>query len=148
MQLPVHSSRGPHRRAAVATELAVFLPFLSFIFIITVDFARVFYYFVTVDSCARNGALFAAAQANGVVWQGTSGQVNSVADAAVADAGSLNPALDKAKVTVANANDADGNPVVQVTVKYTFSTITNYPGVPSQVDLVRTAQMRVIPSPQ
>src|SRR5262249_3064330 len=47
------------RRAAAAVELAVLLPFLMFLFVIAVDWSRVFYASVIVSNCARNGALSA-----------------------------------------------------------------------------------------
>src|SRR5262249_59971214 len=48
------------RRAAVAVELAIVMPFLAFMFIVAVDFCRVFYYSQVVDTAARNGALYLA----------------------------------------------------------------------------------------
>src|SRR5262249_38652771 len=47
------------RRGAAAVELAVLLPFLAFLFVIAVDWSRIFYYSMTVTNCARNGALWA-----------------------------------------------------------------------------------------
>ena len=38
--------------------------------------------------------------------------------------------------------DAAGNPYVQVTVSWTFGTITGYVGIPKSVTLTRTVQMR------
>jgi hypothetical protein len=50
----------PHRprRALAAVEFAVLAPFLAFLFVLTVDFARVFHYQQVVEQCARNGALY------------------------------------------------------------------------------------------
>jgi hypothetical protein len=48
------------RPGAAAVEFAVLLPFLAFLFIIAIDWARVFYYSVTCLNCARNGALWAS----------------------------------------------------------------------------------------
>ena len=48
-------------RPGVATvELAVVLPLLCFLFVIAVDFARVFYFDLTVANCARSGAIYAS----------------------------------------------------------------------------------------
>src|SRR5262249_31515546 len=52
------SPRRNARTAAMAVELAVLLPVLVFLFAVGVDFARVFYYQLTIENCARNGALF------------------------------------------------------------------------------------------
>src|SRR5262249_4910977 len=46
------------RRGVAAVELAVLSPCLALLFVITVDFARLFYYKLTIDNCARNGAIF------------------------------------------------------------------------------------------
>src|SRR5204863_18342 len=47
------------RRGVAVVELAVLLPLLVMIFLITVDFARVFYFSLTLTNCARAGALYA-----------------------------------------------------------------------------------------
>src|SRR4051794_11952174 len=55
--------RSRKRRArfgAAAVELAVLLPFLAFLFVIAVDWSRIFYYSVIVTNAARNGALYAS----------------------------------------------------------------------------------------
>jgi TadE-like protein len=44
-----------HRGGVV--ELAIILPLVAFLFVIAVDYARIFYYSLTVANCARNGAL-------------------------------------------------------------------------------------------
>ena len=48
------------RRGATVVELAVLLPLLVFVFVIAVDFARVFYYSLTLTNCARAGAMYAS----------------------------------------------------------------------------------------
>ena len=51
-------SKAPARHGTAAVELAVLAPFLVFMMVIAVDWARVFYYTVTINDCARNGALY------------------------------------------------------------------------------------------
>ena len=46
------------RRAVAVVELAVVLPVLIFLTVITIDWARVFYYSVTLTSAARQGAIY------------------------------------------------------------------------------------------
>jgi Flp pilus assembly protein TadG len=125
------------RSAAAAVELAILLPFLAFLFVIAVDFARVFYYSQIVENCARNGALYASdpKAPNHHLY-------SSVQDAALADAGDLSP---QPTVTSASGIDAAGNAYVQCTVSWQFQTITTYPGVPSTVNLTNTVQMRHAP---
>jgi Flp pilus assembly protein TadG len=140
-----HGRSGRRRRAAALVELAVFLPLLIFIFLIAVDFARVFYYWVTIENCARNGATYASLQPINDGWEINSSLVQNTQQAAIADGSSLNPPLTTSDVTVTNATDADGNAVVQVTVNYTFNTIAHIWGIPSTINLTRMAQMRIAP---
>lgn len=128
------------RRGAAAVELAVLLPLLTFLLLIATDYARIIYYSVTLENCARNGALFASNAYNYPM------PYSSAAQAAIADGSSLNPPLTSSAVTVVNGNDANNNPTVTVTVAYTFQTITNYPGLPSSVNLIRSVEMRVAPT--
>jgi Flp pilus assembly protein TadG len=125
------------RRGSAAVELAVLLPFLAFLFVIAVDFARVFYYSQVVENCARQGALYASdpkAPANNLY--------SSVQQAALADAQGLNP---QPTVTSGSGTDGAGNAYVTVTVTWQFRTITGFPGVPTNVNLSRTVQMRTAP---
>ena len=116
-------------------ELAVLLPLLVFLFVIAVDFARIFYYSVTLTNCARAGAMYASDPT-------TSGEsaFASTQAAALADATNLSPAP---TVTSVSGVDAAGRPYVEVTAAYSFRTITGFPGVPNQVNLTRTVRMNV-----
>ena len=143
------------RPGAAAVEFALLLPFLAFLFVIAVDYGRIIYYTVTIDNCVHNGAIFASQTfdnqnqqwiGNNQYWQCPSGQISAVVDATLADGGSLNPALKSSNVTVSTGTDADGNSTTTVTVNYTFQTITNFPGVPANVTIVRSCQMRVAPA--
>jgi Flp pilus assembly protein TadG len=118
--------------------LAVLLPFLCFIFCVAVDYARIFYFSLTVENCARSGAIYgsdplAAAQS----------PFSSIQQAALADASNLTP---QPTVTSANGTDSAGNPYIDVTAVWNFGTITNYPGIPSSVTLTRTVRVRVAPT--
>jgi hypothetical protein len=118
--------------------LAVLLPFLAFIFVISVDWARVFYYSMIIDNCARNGALYASDP-----LAAAQSPYTSVTQAALADAGNLNP---QPTVSSTNGVDKDKNPYTEVNVSWTFSTVTNYPGVPNANTLSRTVRVRVAPT--
>jgi TadE-like protein len=153
----VYSSCQRQRREATASvELAVLLPFLVSIFLMATDFARVLYYTITIENCALNGALFGGQGfdnqnqqwiGNQQYWQGPNGQVVSLEKAvAELDGTNLNPPLADSNISVTTGTDADGNTVNIVTVKYTFNTIVPYPGIPSPVTIVRTAQARVAPA--
>ena len=123
------------RRGAAVVELAIILPLLVFLFVIAVDFARVFYYSVTLTNCARAGAMYASDPTTSA-----ESPFANTAAAAVADATNLSPAP---TVSTASGTDAAGRPYVEVTAAYTFRTITGLPGVPNAVNLTRKVRMNV-----
>jgi hypothetical protein len=109
-----------------------------FIFVIAVDWARVFYYAMIVDNCARNGALWASDPYS--INQSPYGDITS---AALADSPDLSP---QPTVTSASGTESDGTPYVDCTVSYTFQTVSGVPGVPQSTQIVRT--VRVYQAPQ
>src|SRR5262249_14374871 len=119
-------------------ELALLLPLLCTLFLITIDFARVFFPSLTISSCARNGALYACDP----VRVGES-PYSDTQQAAQADATSLSL---QPSVSSSNTVASDGKPWVRVQVDYSFHTITNYPGIPATVNVSRAVYMRVMPS--
>jgi len=124
------------RKGAAAVELAVLLPFLCFLFVITVDFSRVFYFDLTVANCARNGALYGAKDPTKAL------DSSGIKAAAQRDAGNL----DLNQLTVTSSTDSSKTPTtVTVTVTYPFTTITSYPGVPSSQTLSRSLTMKIAP---
>jgi Flp pilus assembly protein TadG len=124
------------RRGAAAVELAVLLPFLTFIFVAAVDFGRVFYYYITVTNCARNGAMYGSLDA------AHSSNMTGIRDAALTDYSNISPTP---SVTSSTGQDGSGNPFVAVTVSYPFKTFSNFPGIPSSASVSRTVQMRILP---
>ena len=124
------------RRAVAAVELAVLLPFLAFLFVIALDWARIFYYSETVANCARNGALYGSDP-----YSSYKSPYTSVTQAALADASNLSPAP---TVTSTSGSDSNGS-YVEVTVSYPFQTVTNFPGVPASTNVVRTVRMNIAP---
>jgi len=128
--------RNRARRGAAAVELALLLPLLVFLFAVGIDFCRVFYFSQVIETCARNGALYAADPK-----AAASNLYNNVQAAALADAPDLNP---QPTVTSTSGTDTAGNAYVAVTVNWQFNTLTSFPGVPN-VTLSRTVQMRKTP---
>jgi hypothetical protein len=112
------------------------LPFLVFIFFIAVDYSRLFYQYLTITDCSRNGALYGSTDAAHA--QDTVG----IQNAALVDGGNLLP---QPTVTSATGTDSSGNLYIEVTVAYQFQTLATYPGIPSTVKLLRTVRMRVAP---
>ena len=143
------------REGAQAVELAILLPFLAFMFVIVIDWARIFYYSITVTNCARNGAMYMARQQSAKTTTPPytdSGLVNlylssasPVTDAALADAPDLTPTP---TVTSTSGSDSYG-PYVEVTVSCPFQTVTNFSVgnflVPSSTNVTRTIRMYVPP---
>ncbi|MBA3482187.1 MAG: pilus assembly protein [Pirellulales bacterium] len=125
---------GRRRSGAAVVELAVLLPLLVLCFVLAVDFARVFYFSLTLMNCARAGALYAydpiaAAES----------PFPTVRAAALADATNLDP---QPQITQTNGFDA-GRSYVDVTAAYTFTPVAAIPPIPRQVNLTRTVRMYV-----
>ena len=131
------SRRRSVRRAAAGVELAVTLPLLVFIMVIICDFARLYYHYLTITNCARNGALWASDPTTSAKSPYT-----TVQQAALADATNLSP---QPAVTSSYSTDGSGNSNVSVTVTYSFQMITSYLGF-SSVSLSRSVEMRVAPA--
>jgi Flp pilus assembly protein TadG len=128
----------PARPAAATVELAVLAPFLVFLFVAVLDYGRIFYDSLTVESCARNGALYASD-----AIAAAESPYTSVQQAALADASNLSPTP---TVSSTNGTDSNGNAYVEVTVSYSFQTIVSYPGIPQTTPISRTVRMRVAAS--
>jgi hypothetical protein len=117
---------------------------LSFLFIVGTDFARLFYYSLTLKNCARNAAYYASEYPGVYPYA-------SASAAALADATNLNPVP---QVQVGYDASADGAftqtaPVrpgyVKVTVTWTFQTVTSYPGIADTWNLSNSSIMEMAP---
>ena len=132
------TSRQAHRRrrvGAAVVELALLLPLLVFLFLIAADFARVFYFSLTLTNCARAGALYASDPA--IMAESPFAGVQA---AALADATNISP---PPTITQATQVDGFGRPYVEVTAAHTFATITSFPGIPHSIHLQRKVRMYV-----
>jgi Flp pilus assembly protein TadG len=126
------------RSGVAATELAILLPLLAVLFVIAVDWSRIVYYSVVIEHSARNGALWASDPYSGVV-----SPYPDMTTAALADAGGITPTP---TVTQTNGTDAaTGYPYVECTVTYNFTTVSNFPLIPSSTTLTRTVRMYITP---
>src|SRR5262245_60662708 len=122
------------RRAIVAVELAVVLPFLAFLLLVAIDFCRIFYFSQVVTTCARNTALYLS-DPNGP----TRSHYTTLEAAAGGDA---DPSVaSQLTVTTTTGTDTVGN-WTRVTVSYPFTCITRYPGIPQTLTVTRTAMAR------
>src|SRR5262249_61761112 len=91
-----------------------------------------------VTTGPRTGAIHATHPAPAAMHPYT-----ELATAAKADASS--DIQSQLTVTSQTGTDSSGN-YAQVTVIYPFTTITNYPGIPSSVTITRTCTVRVAPA--
>jgi Flp pilus assembly protein TadG len=130
---PLRSQFPPGRRGAAVVELALLVPLLAFLFVIAVDFGRVYYFSLTLQNAARSGALYASDPD----VQNESPYA-SIEEAALADAENLTP---PPTITTTTGTDAAGRSYVEVTAGYSYRTITAFPGVPHQLDLRRSVRM-------
>lgn len=125
------------RNGAVAVELAILLPMLMFLAVIGVDYARIFSRSLILETASRNGGWYAC--------QDSTHAADTAGIQAVASK-DLTDVSDTTNVTSSTYTGTDGFMHVTVTVSMTFSTITNFPGVPYQTNLTRTTDFRVCPS--
>lgn len=131
-----HQQKRPFRKGVAATELALLLPFLMFLFLVAVDFSRIFYFSIVVANCARNGAIYGRNDSTTAV------DTAGIESAVRKDAVNLNPTALK----VFSVTDNAANPsYVEVTVTYPFNTIASFPGIPSSYTLTRKLRMQVVP---
>lgn len=121
------------RSGAAVVELAVLAPLLVMLFIIAVDFARVYYFSLTLTNCARAGAFYASDP-----WTQGESPFTSTEDAALSEAQNITPAPTITERTGANGS---GHAWVEVTAEHTFNTITGFPGIPNEVKLKRSVRM-------
>lgn len=130
--------RGRRRAGAAVVELAIMLPLLVLLFVIAVDFARVFHYSLTLTNCARAGALYA-----GDPTAAAESPFPNVQAAALAEAANLSP---QPLITTSSGVDSAGRTYVEATAAYTFRTITGFPGIPNNVNLARTVRVDLAPA--
>ena len=125
------------RRGTAAVELAILLPFLIFLSMATVDFARVAYVQITLQNCARNGALY---EFNSMVGLPIPGGWTSLSEAVQADAGALT-----VSATATSPGSSSNNTVtVTATASYSLIALSSLPGsgsVPGTVSLTQSATM-------
>src|SRR5687768_11560880 len=128
------------RRGATVVEMALLLPFLVCLFVMSVDYARIFYFGVILENCARNGAYYASNYPNSAYLYNDIYGYKSLDEAIFKDAADMiDPAKPKTnpKYTVEYSTTIDGafgstptlTGFVKVTLTWTFRTVTRYPVV-------------------
>jgi Flp pilus assembly protein TadG len=142
---------GHSRRAAAAVELAICLPLMMFLFMVTIDWARLYYYDLMIANCARQGALWASDP----VAQAQSPYA-TLSQAALAEYQNFSWPGSPPTVSSANGTDGNGNATVAVTVTWnipqgqsglfpTYAPGSPDPGFTMLSSLSRTVTMRMAP---
>jgi Flp pilus assembly protein TadG len=125
-----------NRRGAAAVEFALLLPLLTLLFAVAVDWSRIFYYSITIENCARNGAIYARDP-----YSMVQSPYPDITAAALADASNLSP-----QPKVSSKTGTSGSySYVECTVTYSFKTLTHFPAVPTTTDLSRTVRVYLAP---
>jgi Flp pilus assembly protein TadG len=125
------------RRGAAAVELAIVLPFVVFLFLVVVDFCRVYACTQTVQGCAETAVLFAGGTA---LPPPDTAPDDAARQAAVADGALLDPPLGPDGVGITRDSST-----VTVTVTYNFQTLVPYPGMSQTLTLQRTVTLATAP---
>src|SRR5215212_12102116 len=88
------------RRGAAAVELAVLAPLLCMLFVMAIDYSRIFYFTMVVTNCARSGAIY------GMQNYTTANDQTAITNAAKLDATNLNAG----QLTVTSSTDSATTP--------------------------------------
>jgi Flp pilus assembly protein TadG len=131
-----HERRCSRRAGVAVVELAILLPLIVFLFVVAVDYSRIFYFSLTVTNCARNGAIYGSDPTAAA----TLSPYSSIEQAALADATNLTP---QPAISSKTVTDDNGNTYIEVTATYQFHSLTQYPGLPNTVNLSQTVRMRM-----
>src|SRR5262245_58534494 len=97
------------RRGAAVVEMAILLPLLVFLAVLAVDFARVFYFSLTLANCARNGAIYASDP-----YVRAESTYTSLEQAALADAVNFTDPNNRPVVSSTTGSDSTGQSYVEV----------------------------------
>jgi Flp pilus assembly protein TadG len=132
--------RRKSRRGAAAVELAVLLPVLIFASMASVDFARVAYVQLTLQNCARNGALYELNTKAGFPLPST---WTSLSTATQADESSLSVTATASSPALATDNYV----TVTATATYTPIALPAMHGLPSLPGTITLSQSVSMPYP-
>ncbi len=135
-----HSIRQRHRGAA-ACELAVVLPLLVTLCLLSVDFGRFAHDYLALSNAARTGADYGATHRR---TQLTSASWNSAIQAAAEREMESVPGFDgtNLEVLVSSEPVSDSLERVNVEARYPFFTVIDWPGIARPLQLRRTVVVR------
>jgi len=138
------------RRGQAIIEMAIVLPLVLLLLVGVIDFGRIYFTTMTVAHAARAGAQYGAQR------NGTSGDIAGMKQAALDAAGDVPGVTADARQYCQCASGtsvdcldsttcAEGAPqvYVEVTADKVFTTMLQYPGIPSTNDVSRRVTLRV-----
>jgi Flp pilus assembly protein TadG len=130
-------------RGQSLVELALVTPILLILILITADGARVFTANIQIGNAAREGANYASRSTDNA---NNDLEVRNSALQEVGSAGTIFGTAPTVDVQGPDDGCVDdyGYDCVRVTVNYQFDMLFDFPGLPSQIDLERSAQMRIL----
>ena len=139
-------SRRKGMRGQSPVEMALALPALVLLLVVVGDFARVLYASIGVANAARAGVQYGA-QSYVTAINYTGMQTAAVNDgqniAGISATATDFCMCNGDKVACSPPGCAEPQLFVQVTTQATFTTLLNYPGIPSPIPLKSTAIMEV-----
>jgi Flp pilus assembly protein TadG len=129
------------RRAVAATELAILLPLLTLLCVVSVDCGRFAYSYIALSNAARIGAEYGATQTmtsyNQSSWQAAvkNAVIQEMAATPNFHGGSLS-------IEISTTTVSYGLQQVTVSAEYPFTPILSWPGMPGAVSMRQTLCMR------
>jgi Flp pilus assembly protein TadG len=130
-------------RGQSLVELALVTPILLILILIVADGARVFTANLQIGNAAREGANYASRS-----YDNASNEL-LVQESALQELNEAGTIFGVAPVVEVQSPDDGcvddfGYDCVRVTVTYQFDMLFDFPGLPGQIDLKRSAQMRIL----
>jgi Flp pilus assembly protein TadG len=119
-------------------ELAITTPILLFLLLGVMEAGRYVRAVVTVANAARNGASYASATT------AAAGDQQAIRRAVLDEMVAFNTTDSNPNVVVQTKQDERNYSVVTVTVDYQFMPLMRFPGIPSQWQVNRAVQMRIL----
>lgn len=150
------SSNRNKQQGMATIETAIVLPLLVLFLLIVLDFGRVMYTAITTTNAARAGAGYGAQHVGtiidkaGIKTAALQDATDLPADASNAESVAISSqricrcAEDSSNVSCETLPcSGDIEQYVEVTASRTFTTLVPYPGIPEEIEIIRSATMRV-----
>ena len=139
-----HKNTRATRRGGAILELALFSPWVFFLFVGAIDWGFYAYSLITVETAARSGAVYESAQMS--VPSGNACTIVSNEMSTLMNAASFSSTCSTAPLVVSSAQitGPDSLPAAQVTVTYTTPSLIPIPGVlAKQFTITRIVTMKI-----